>query len=204
MLSIPKEVTNELLEKLYIKEEKSLREIGNLLKKSPKQVSRYLKKFGIQARPFSTKGLQPRLGAILSEETKDKIRQKHLGKKLSDEHKRKLSLNHKNQIGEDNPCWKGGKYTNPAGYIYLRIPNHPKKQSNGYYPEHRYVVEQNIGRILDKFEHIHHINGIKGDNGFENLEIVNAQTHNLITMMEIRIKELEKENKRLRNLINLI
>jgi len=47
-------------------------------------ISRRLKKLGIKARPFSTQGLQVRLGAILSEESKDKIRQKHIGMKYTD------------------------------------------------------------------------------------------------------------------------
>ena len=194
-------MSKELLEKLYIKKEKSLREIGNLLKTSPKQVSRYLKKFGIQARRFSTKGLQPRLGAVLSEETKDKIRQKHLGKKLSKEHKEKVIKTLNNSSGSENPHWKGG-FTAKDGYSYIRMPNHPNALSNGYMAEHRYVMEQKVGRLIDRYEHVHHLNGIKNDNRPENLELINGQTHTLITVLTTRVKELEKENERLRNLIH--
>lgn len=83
MRKTPDNITKDLLEKLYINERKSFRDISKILNKSVAQISRYLESFGIKSRPFSTKGLQPRLGAKLSEETKDKIRQKHLGVKMS-------------------------------------------------------------------------------------------------------------------------
>lgn len=90
MRKLPENITKDLLEQLYIKENKSLLYISKVLDKSTAQVSRYLKKFGIQTRPFSTKGLSPQKGKILSVETKEKLRQAHLGKKLSQEHKDKI------------------------------------------------------------------------------------------------------------------
>jgi predicted restriction endonuclease len=76
---------------------------------SLKQVSRYLKYHNIPARSFSTKGLQTRAGAVLSEETKNKIAEAHVGKTLSEEHRAKVikTLNF-GQKGKDNPAWKGG------------------------------------------------------------------------------------------------
>lgn len=43
--------------------------------------------------------------------------------------------------------------------------------------EHRYLMEQYLGRPLGKHEHIHHINGDPKDNRIENLQIVTNSEH---------------------------
>ena len=55
---LPKEITKELMEKMYVKDKRSVLSIGREIGKSIRQVSRYLKLFGIKARPFSTEGLR--------------------------------------------------------------------------------------------------------------------------------------------------
>ena len=43
--------------------------------------------------------------------------------------------------------------------------------------EHRYVMEQHLGRKLESYEHIHHINGNPTDNRIENLQILTNSEH---------------------------
>jgi hypothetical protein len=52
-------------------------------------------------------------------------------------------------------------------YIQIRIGN-----SREWILEHRYIMEQHLGRKLDKSELVHHRNCIKDDNRLENLELI--------------------------------
>jgi len=79
------------------------------------------------------------------------------------------------KYGEKNHSWKGGRYKS-GGYIFIYSPEHPNN-NQGYVCEHRLVIEKEIGRYLENWEHIHHINGVRDDNRIENLKIVTKSTH---------------------------
>ena len=81
--------------------------------------------------------------------------------------------------GPHNGNWRGGRtrYVSHSGYMYLRVPGHPRgKRNNNFVLEHIFVMEQQLGRYLEKDEHVHHRNGVRTDNRPENLELwVGAQ-----------------------------
>ena len=79
--------------------------------------------------------------------------------------------------GCKSPSWKGGKKKNNYGYVLIMKKDHPSCDSSGYVLEHRVIMEEYIGRYLEKDEIVHHKNGIKDDNRIENLELLKWGEH---------------------------
>jgi hypothetical protein len=97
--------------------------------------------------------------------------------------------------GEDSANYNGGKYIDDKGYVRVLKTDHPRN-IRGYAYEHRLVVEEYLGRYLEPWETVHHKNGNRQDIRIENLELYTSQTeHATLTLMERRIRELEKKPK---------
>lgn len=67
--------------------------------------------------------------------------------------------------------WKGGRRTTAEGYVKIYMPEHPNADKDDYISEHRHIMESYLGRILVKGETVHHIDGNKGNNSIENLQL---------------------------------
>ena len=82
--------------------------------------------------------------------------------------------------GRNNARWKGGRFVSADGYVYLLRPDHPnalKSGTPGYIAEHRLVMSEHIGRALEPWEHVHHVNGNKSDNALSNLALIARSAH---------------------------
>ena len=97
---------------------------------------------------------------------------------------RKCSAKHafnsgKYRIGHiGHNCGKGKGYLNKKGYKIIQLPNHNTGRSRHRMREHRYIMEQLIGRKLKLTEVVHHKNEIKNDNYPSNLMLFkNKRAH---------------------------
>lgn len=67
-----------------------------------------------------------------------------------------------------------GRYKDGDGYIQLTVTGRKDGKRGpvaGSIAEHRFVMEQHLGRRLMPREQVHHINGVRDDNRLENLEL---------------------------------
>lgn len=63
------------------------------------------------------------------------------------------------------------------GYVEIWNPNHPMAHKNNYVSEHRLIMSEHLGRVLESHEHVHHIDGNRMNNNIENLELIHRKDH---------------------------
>lgn len=81
--------------------------------------------------------------------------------------------------GAGNPNFRGGRYIDDKGYIRVLKPEHPFN-NKGYVYEHRLVMEAYLGRYLQPWETVHHINEVKLDNRIDNFYLTTVPEHSSI------------------------
>ena len=112
------------------------------------------------------------------------------------------------------PGFKGGIKKDRKGYVLIYLTKNdfyfPMTNSNSYVFEHRLVMAKHLGRSLQKWEVIHHKNGIKDDNRLENLHIATDAGHYQLTRLENIVEKqtteillLKKEIKLLKQRVKL-
>ena len=161
----------EWLHRKYIIEKLSMRKIAKITRESQSIIRYWMKKLCISSRTLKEA---------------NEVRFQFHGEKGSSYGKK----------GKDCPSWKGGRKKSTEGYTLLLMHSHPNAYVDGYIAEHRLIMESHIGRYLNSWETVHHINGIKDDNRIENLQLLPRSEHNN------RVQEVYKENLFLRKLVS--
>lgn len=89
------------------------------------------------------------------------------GKTHSPEARAKMS---EARRGEKSHRWKGGRINDRNGYVRVLVGReHPMANHRGYCFEHRLVMAELVGRMLESGEQVHHVNAIRDSNDPENL-----------------------------------
>ncbi|HMT68769.1 MAG TPA: HNH endonuclease [Saprospiraceae bacterium] len=86
-----------------------------------------------------------------------------------EEHER--NRRYPNGISKERESELGSKKINSYGYVLIKVEKGKGFNTRDWNLEHRYVMENILGRKLHSFESVHHKNGNKTDNRPENLEL---------------------------------
>lgn len=110
--------------------------------------------------------------------------------------------------GDKNPVWKTGKTTGENGYVIMTVPlTYPGaiiSKRSAKVSEHRYVMQEHLGRKLIEGETVHHKDGIRHHNSIENLELRNGNHGNGATSYTEDVNRLLAENGRLRRYLKYL
>ena len=103
------------------------------------------------------------------------------------------------RFGSQASNWRGGRRLTKFGYILVHKPDHKNASSIGYVMEHRLVMEKKLGRLLEKNEVVHHINGKRDDNRIRNLKLTKKGQHTKDHFVDsMKVRKLEGENRKLK------
>lgn len=179
-----KQIKKEDLLKLYVEEQKTIKEVASELGVAVGSVYNYLRKYDIATRNYSeSKKVLKEKGWTYPQEAREKISTLHKGKTVSKTTRKKMS---------DSAKLKGigRKKYRKDGYVAIYFPDHPQSNKDGFIMEHVLIMECLIGRWLRDDEVVHHKNKIRNDNRKENLQLMNYKEH-----AKLHMEELWRERK---------
>lgn len=81
--------------------------------------------------------------------------------------------------------WTIVKVISKGDYNYCKVKEiHPDATKDNYILEHRVIMENHLGRLLEKDEIVHHKDHNKRNNSIENLEVMSKEEHYLLHSLE--------------------
>lgn len=166
-------VSKEQLEMDY-RELSSMIKIARKYGVSKKLILNYMNEFGIERKMHRAKDTDARVKPLLESgmktseiATRLKLSQATVGNSA-----KRLDM-------PLNNYYHNGEIITHNGYRMVKAPEgHPGAAANGYIREHRLVMEEKIGRVLESGEIVHHINEDKMDNRESNLALMAVADHN--------------------------
>jgi hypothetical protein len=111
---------------------------------------------------------------------------------------------------ENHPCWNGGTVIAPGGYILRRVARDGPygyliraiqkrglngTDSNGYAPEHRIVMHDQLRRKLRKHEVVDHIDGDRKNNDPSNLRVFASNAEHLRATLKGKVPNWTPEGR---------
>ena len=187
-------LTKEELEQLYLEENRTLVDMCEIIGvKSPITMSKILREKGVTTNKNAIRSNATKKG-MTDEEFKDylifeykdnSIRQ--IAHKLNvtqvaiRKYFKKYNIPFKEKKdtylrGAKAPNWNGGRHMH-NGYIEIYAPKHPHNNKRNCIYEHQKVMEDYLGRYLEKGEVVHHKDLCKTNNNIENLQLLTMSEH---------------------------
>ena len=100
------------------------------------------------------------------------------------------------KFGDQHKGWKGGRTIDKSGYVLVYCPDHPNRNTSGYIREHRLVMERKLGRLLERHEVVHHIDGVKDNNDPSNLGLFHSNGKHLAETLAGKCPNWTPEGKK--------
>lgn len=72
---------------------------------------------------------------------------------------------------------KSTRYIDKAGYVVVKLPDHPNATTNGWVREHVVVASKTLGRPIKRSENVHHKDENKQNNDPLNLIVTRRGLH---------------------------